>query len=93
MGMASSVFVAGRKNRVAFGVIDKDAGFLYGKTRSTSPRTPGAKARGPFVAPADVLITEPAYRSQQAATEGDPFAAVYAAQVPLRGRAATRCWR
>jgi hypothetical protein len=83
MGMASSVFVAGRKNRVAFGVIDKDAGFLYGKTALYIAPTPGAKARGPFVAPADVLITKPAYRSQQAATEGDPFAAVYAAQVPL----------
>ena len=83
MGMASSVFVAGRKNRVAFGMIDKDAGFLYGKTALYIAPTPGAKARGPFVAPADVLITKPAYRSQQAATEGDPFAAVYAAQVPL----------
>jgi len=35
------------------------------------------------VAPADVLVTDPPYRSQQAATEADPFAAVYAAQVPF----------
>jgi hypothetical protein len=83
MGMASSVFVAGRKNRVAFGMIDKDAGFLYGKTALYIAPKPGAPARGPFVAPADILLTKPAYRSQQAATEGDPFAAVYAAQVPL----------
>jgi hypothetical protein len=83
MGMASSVFVAGRKNRVAFGVIDKDAGFLYGKTALYVAPTPNSAARGPFLAPADILLTKPAYRSQQAATEGDPFAAVYAAQVPF----------
>jgi hypothetical protein len=35
------------------------------------------------VAPADVLVTEAPYRSQQAATEADPFAAVYAADVPF----------
>ena len=83
MGLASSVFVAGRPNRLAFGMIDQNAGFLYGKTAVYIARTPGAKAQGPFVAPADVLLTEAPYRSQQAATEGDPFAAVYAAEVPL----------
>ena len=55
MGLASSVFVAGRPNRLAFGMIDQDAGFLYGKTAVYIARTPGAKAQGPFVAPADVL--------------------------------------
>src|SRR5829696_3389147 len=83
MGMASSIFVAGRKNRVAFGVIDQNAGFLYGKTALYVARTPNAPAKGPYVAPADVLVTDAPYRSQQAATEADPFAAVYAAQVPL----------
>ncbi len=33
------------------------------------------------MAPADVLVTDAPYRSKQAATEADPFAAVYAAQV------------
>jgi hypothetical protein len=83
LGMAGSVFLAGRTNRVAFGVIDQQAGFLYGKTALYVARRPGAKARGPYVAPADVLVTEAPYRSQQAATEADPFAAVYAAQVPF----------
>lgn len=83
MGMAGSVYLAGKTNRVAFGVIDKQAGFLYGKTALYVAQTPGAKARGPYVAPADVLVTAPPYRSQQAATEADPFAAVYAAQVPF----------
>ena len=35
------------------------------------------------MAPADVLVTDPAYRSQQAASEGDPFSAVYSADVEL----------
>ena len=84
MGLAGSVFVAGRENRVAFGVIDQKAGFLYGKTALYVARGPNARAQGPFVAPADVLITDAPYRSEQAATETDPFAAVYAAQVPFK---------
>src|SRR5919108_2934637 len=83
MGLAGSVFVAGRENRVAFGVIDSSAGFLYGKTALYVARSPDAKAKGPYVAPADVLVTDAPYRSEQAATEADPFAAVYAAQVPF----------
>jgi len=83
MGLASSIFLAGRENRVAFGVIDRSAGFLYGKTALYVARAPGARVRGPYVAPADVLVTDAPYRSQQAATEADPFAAVYAARVPF----------
>jgi hypothetical protein len=83
MGLAGSVFLAGQTNRVAFGVIDSNAGFLYGKTALYVARSPGAPAKGPYVAPADVLVTDAPYRSQQAATEADPFAAVYAAQVPF----------
>jgi hypothetical protein len=81
MGLASSIFLAGRENRVAFGVIDQSAGFVYGKTALYVARSPGARARGPYLAPADVLVTDPPYRSQQAAA--DPFAAVYAARVPF----------
>jgi hypothetical protein len=83
MGLAGSVFLAGQKNRVAFGVIDDQSGFVYGKTALYVARTPQSPAKGPYVAPADVLVTEAPYRSQQAATEADPFAAVYAAQVPF----------
>jgi hypothetical protein len=83
MGLAGSVFLAGQQNRVAFGVIDDKAGFVYGKTALYYARTPDSPAKGPYVAPADVLVTEAPYRSQQAATEADPFAAVYAAQVPF----------
>jgi hypothetical protein len=83
MGLAGSVFLAGERNRVAFGVIDRTAGFVYGKTALYYAPTPESPAKGPFVAPADVLVTEAPYRSQQAATESDPFAAVYAAEVPF----------
>jgi hypothetical protein len=83
LGMATSVFIPG-KNRVAFGVIDDQSGFVYGKTALYVAPTPGSKALGPFPAPADVLVTEGRYRSKQAATETDPFAAVYAAQVPFK---------
>jgi hypothetical protein len=83
MGLAGSIFLAGRENRVAFGVIDQNAGFLYGKTALYIARSPSAPAKGPYVAPADVLVTDAPYRSQQAATEADPFAAIYAAQVPF----------
>jgi hypothetical protein len=81
--MASSVFTVGT-NRLAFGVIDDQGQFVYGKTAVYVARNPGAPAQGPFVAPADVLVTQPPYRSKQAATEQDPFAAIYAAQVPFR---------
>ncbi|HYM57323.1 MAG TPA: hypothetical protein VES79_05110 [Solirubrobacteraceae bacterium] len=83
LGLASSVFTVG-SNRLAFGIIDDRSGFVYGKTAIYVAPTPDKPAQGPYPAPADVLITEGRYRSKQAATEQDPFAAVYAAQVPFR---------
>jgi hypothetical protein len=83
LGMATSVFTPG-DNRVAFGMIDPQSGFVYGKTALYVAPKPNAKAEGPYPAPADVLMTEGRYRSKQAATEADPFAAVYAAQVPFK---------
>jgi len=83
-GLASSVFTAGGEDeRLAFGVIDQEGQFVYGPTAVYIAPTPGDKAKGPFLAPADVLVTEGRYRSRQAATETDPFAAVYQAQVPF----------
>src|SRR3546814_7933758 len=40
-------------------------------------------AQGPFLAPADSLVTEPRFRSQTAAAETDTIAAIYAADIPL----------
>lgn len=79
--LASSVFRTG-ENRLAFGEIDgKSNAFVYGKTAVYVARTPEARAKGPYAAPADLLLTKPAFRSKQAATESALFAAVYAAEV------------
>jgi hypothetical protein len=82
VAMAGSVYTVGR-DRLAFGVIDHQGQAVYGPTAVYVAPKPGARARGPFAAPADVLLTQPRYRSRQAATEQDPFAAVYAAEVPF----------
>lgn len=82
VGLAGSVFTPG-ENRLAFGVIDRKAGFVYGKTAVYVADSPRSRARGPFPAPADLLITDPAYRSRTAAGETDSFAAIYEAHVPL----------
>jgi hypothetical protein len=82
VGLASSVFTVG-ENRLAFGMIDNEGQFVYGPTAVYVAPNPNAPARGPFAAPADVLLTEPRYRSRQAAEETDPFAAVYQARVPF----------
>jgi hypothetical protein len=80
LALASSVFTVG-DNRMAFGVISKDGVPIYGPTAIYVAPTPTAPAEGPFLAPADVLLTEKRYRSKQAATADDPFVAVYGADV------------
>ena len=80
--LATSVFVPGT-NRLAFGVIDQKTGFVYGKTAVYVARGPDDRARGPYPAPADLLITDPPFRSRTAASEDDPFSAVYSASVPF----------
>ena len=80
VGLATSVFTVG-EDRLAFGMIDDQGQFVYGPTAVYMAPTPDDPAEGPFVAPADVLVTEGRYRSRQAAEESDPFAAVYEAQV------------
>jgi hypothetical protein len=79
VAMATSVFTTGH-NRVAFGVLDDQNKVVYAPTAVYVARSPGSKeVVGPYAAPADLLVTEPAFRSQQAATEEDPFAAIYQA--------------
>jgi hypothetical protein len=78
LAMASSQFDTGH-NRIAFGVIGRDGRPVYGPTALYVAANPGAPAEGPFVAPADVLLTDARYRSKQAATAADPFVAVYGA--------------
>jgi len=81
LAMASSVFTTPGPSRMAFGMINTDGTPVYGATAVYVAPTPGAKAEGPFVAPADVLLTDKRYRSKQAATTTDPFVAVYGADV------------
>jgi hypothetical protein len=76
--LATSVLTVGR-SRLTFGLIAKDGQPIYGPTAIYIAPDPGKPAQGPFVAPADILLTQDRYRSKQAATETDPFAAVYAA--------------
>jgi hypothetical protein len=80
LALASSVFTVG-DNRMAFGVIGKDGVPVYGQTAIYVAPAPNKPAEGPFVAPADVLLTQARYRSEQAAKTSDPFVAVYGADV------------
>jgi hypothetical protein len=82
IGLATSVFTTGRE-RLAFGVVDKENNFIYGKTAVYVARDPSQTALGPFPAPADALVTKPAFRSQNAAVENSPIAQIYAAEVPF----------
>ncbi len=75
LGLATTVVTPGH-SRVAFGVVDVANRFAYGPTALYYARGDGT-AIGPVPAPADLLVTEPAFRSRQAASEEDPFAAVY----------------
>jgi hypothetical protein len=80
IGLATTVLEPG-DNRLAFGVIDSQNNFLYGRTAVYIARTENSPARGPYPAPADTLVTKPAFRSQTAASETDPIAAIYAADL------------
>ena len=82
IGLATSVFTPGDE-RLAFGLVDKSNNFIYGKTAVYIARDPSQKALGPFPAPADALVTKPAFRSQNAAVESSPIAQIYAAKVPF----------
>jgi hypothetical protein len=82
VGFASSVLEPGA-NRLAFGVLDSQNHFIYGRTAVYLARTQQGPARGPFPAPADALVTKPAFRSQSAASDTDPIAAIYHTNVNL----------
>ena len=82
VGLATSILTPGTQ-RIGFGMIDKANNFLYGKSAVYVAPTPDAPARGPYPAPADSLLTKPAFRSQNAAAESSPIAQIYAARVPF----------
>ena len=80
VGFATSVLTPG-PDRLAFGVIDAKNNFVYGKSAVYIAPTPESRAVGPFPAPADTLVTKPAFRSQNAAVDTSPIAQIYAANV------------
>lgn len=71
------------ENRVAFGLLSRSNEVLYAPTAVYVARTPSSPAQGPFLAPADSLVTDAPYKSQTAAGEDDPYASIYAADLPL----------
>ncbi len=84
VGLASSVLLP-RRERVAFGMIGADRRFVYGKSALYVADSPGSKARGPYPAPADSIVPEPAFLSRGAAADTKDIKAIYAAQVPFPG--------
>jgi len=82
LAFASTTLIPGRQ-RLAFGLIDASNKVLYAPSALYLADAPDKPARGPFQAPADLLITDPPYQSRQAASESDPFAAVYETEVDL----------
>jgi hypothetical protein len=83
ISFATQTLTPGQDRRLAFGVVDAKTGFVYAPTAIYIADSENAKARGPYPAPADLLITDPPFRSQNAATESDPFAAIYETVAPL----------
>jgi hypothetical protein len=83
VSFATQTLTPGQDQRLAFGIIDEKTGFVYAPTALYLADGENAKARGPFPAPADLLITDAPFRSQNAASESDPFAAIYETAVPL----------
>jgi hypothetical protein len=81
LGAATGSFTPGVR-RFAFGLNASSGAFVYAPTALYIATSPGARARGPFLAPADPLIVAPPYRSKQNAGPGD-IEAVYAAHIPI----------
>jgi hypothetical protein len=84
-GLATSVYAPG-ENRLAFGLIDADNAFVYGRTAVYVARRPSAKASGPYLAPADSLEVRTAFRSQTSNSTPGELKAVYHAEVDLPGQ-------
>jgi len=82
VGLATSEYSPGR-NRLAFGLLDQQNSFVYGKSAVYVAATPQSPARGPYPAPAYPLVVKPPFQSKGTATETSGIAAIYSAGVPL----------
>jgi hypothetical protein len=81
LGAATGTFTPGRQ-RFAFALTTNSGAFVYAPTAIYIASTPGAPAKGPFLAPADPMSVQPQFRSKQNAGPGG-IQAIYAAQVPV----------
>ena len=79
---ATTQFAPGT-NRFAFGVVNEGGSFIYGATAVYYAASPDKPAQGPLLAPADSLVTEPRFRSEQAVTEGDSVSSIYSTEFEL----------
>jgi hypothetical protein len=80
LGLATSVLLPGH-SRVAFGMIGPDNRFLYGKSALYVASAPGARARGPYPAPADPMTVRPPFVSRNAAADSADIKAIYETDV------------
>lgn len=81
LGLAVGTFTPG-KNRIAFGLLNKDNSFLYAKSAVYVARSGSAPALGPYPAPADSMEAAPRYRSR-GADDPSEAKAVYSTTVEL----------
>jgi len=80
-GAATGTFTPGLR-RLAFGLNESSGAFVYAPTAVYLATAPGARASGPFLAPADPMSVSPQYRSKQNAGPGG-IQAIYAARIPI----------
>ena len=81
LGAATGTFTPG-SNRYAFALTTGSGAFVYAPTAIYVASSPGAPAKGPFLAPADPMSVLPQYRSKQNSGPGG-IQAIYAANVPV----------
>jgi hypothetical protein len=81
LGAATGTFTPGTQ-RYAFALTTGSGAFVYAPTAIYVASSPGAPAKGPFLAPADPMGVLPQYRSKQNSGPGG-IQAIYAANVPV----------
>ncbi|MFZ1994752.1 MAG: hypothetical protein WAU75_11635 [Solirubrobacteraceae bacterium] len=81
LGAATGTFTPGTQ-RYAFALTTNAGKFVYAPTAVYVASSPGAPAKGPFLAPADPMTVSPSYRSKENSGPGG-IQAIYAANVPV----------
>ncbi len=81
LGAATGTFTPGTQ-RYAFALTTSAGKFVYAPTAIYLASSPGAPAKGPYLAPADPMTVLPQYRSKENSGPGG-IQAIYAANVPV----------